>query len=319
MKLKLSQMSHRTKDSILKFMVLAATMTVLAFAFTLIMNDFTRATEVRSFRSRSENWAETESEVETRINKTEFKTETKKIGKRSETEAAKAMALAGGEAAETEVLAETESVETEDLAETEVVEAETQSETEVVETEMQSETEAVEIEDYSGAPSDVPEEALVRYETEESGSELESEPESEEETEISDYPYDEDKAVALAQLMWAEARGCSKREQSLVAWTVLNRVDAHYSGMTDFWSILTAPDQFAYSPNNPYEQYEYEIAVDVLQRWAAEKDGVEDSGRTLPEGYLYYYGDGVHNYFGMNGFSNELWFGLGDPYSDAET
>ena len=300
MKLKLSQMSHRTKDSILKFMVLAAMMTVLAFVFTLIINDFTRATEVKSFRSGSENWAETESEVETRINKTEFKTETEKKGKRSETGSVKAMALAGGEMAETEALAETEAVETEDLAETEVVEAETQSE-----------TESVEIEDYSGAPSDVPEEALVRYETEES--------EPEEETEISDYPYDEDKAVALAQLMWAEARGCSKREQSLVAWTVLNRVDAHYSGMTDFWSILTAPYQFAYSPNNPYEQYEYEIAVDVLQRWAAEKDGVEDSGRTLPKGYLYYYGDGVHNYFGMNGFSNELWFGLGDPYSDTET
>ena len=136
------------------------------------------------------------------------------------------------------------------------------------------------------------------------------------ERQISDYPYDEDKAVALAQLMWAEARGCSKREQSLVAWTVLNRVDVCYSGMSDFWSILTAPYQFVYYSGSPYEEYEYRIAVDVLQRWAAEKDGVEDSGRTLPKGYLYYYGDGVHNYFGMNGFSNELWFGLGDPYEN---
>ena len=133
---------------------------------------------------------------------------------------------------------------------------------------------------------------------------------------ISDYPYDEDQAIALAQLMWAEARGCSMREQSLVAWTVLNRVDACYDGRSDFWSILTAPCQFAYYSGNPYEEYEYRIAVDVLQRWAAEKDGVEDSGRTLPKGYLYYYGDGVHNYFGMNGFGNELWFGLGDPYEN---
>lgn len=180
--------------------------------------------------------------------------------------------------------------------------------------------ETEEIDDYSGAPSDVPREALVRLETEvplveEQETEDETEPQTEEKpTEISDYPYDYDQAVALAQLMWAEARGCSMREQSLVAWTVLNRVDACYDGMSDFWSILTAPSQFAYSPGNPFEEYELRIAVDVLQRWAAEKDGVEDSGRTLPKGYLYYYGDGAHNYFGMNGFSNELWFGLGDPY-----
>lgn len=178
--------------------------------------------------------------------------------------------------------------------------------------------------DFSGAPSDIPDEALSRPETEAPLIEEETETQETEvlielksvERQISDYPYDEDKAVALAQLMWAEARGCSKREQSLIAWTVLNRVDAGYDGMSDFWSILTAPYQFAYYSGSPYEEYEYRIAVDVLQRWAAEKDGVEDSGRTLPKGYLYYYGDGVHNYFGMNGFSNELWFGLEDPYEN---
>lgn len=140
--------------------------------------------------------------------------------------------------------------------------------------------------------------------------------ETEAEIQFSDYGYDESQAVALAQLMYAEARGCSKREQSMVAWTVLNRVDACYDGMTDFWSILTAPSQFAYWSSCPYEEYERLIAIDVLQRWAAEKDGVEDSGRTLPHGYLYYYGDGSHNYFSTNGAGGELWFGLGDPYEN---
>lgn len=134
---------------------------------------------------------------------------------------------------------------------------------------------------------------------------------------FSEYSYDDGQAVALAQLMWAEARGCAKREQSLVAWTVLNRVDVCYSGYSDFWSILTQPNQFAYWSSCPYEEYEHEIAIDVLQRWAAEKDGVEDSGRTLPHGYLYYYGDGVHNYFSTDGHGSELWFGLGDPYEDV--
>ena len=146
---------------------------------------------------------------------------------------------------------------------------------------------------------------------------VEAKESSEKKTKIdfSQYEYDEEQAIALAKLMYAEARGCSKREQSMVAWTVLNRVDVGYDGMTDFWSILTAPSQFAYWSSCSYEEYEYEIAVDVLQRWAAEKDGVQNSGRTLPKGYLYYYGDGVHNYFSTNGSGGELWFDLGDPYS----
>ena len=183
------------------------------------------------------------------------------------------------------VTVETEKFETE-AVETEVVETEV-VETESVETEV-TETERAEV--------------------------VETESESESEMQISDYGYDEEQAIALAQLMWAEARGCSEREQSLVAWTVLNRVDVEYDGRTDFWSVLTEPDQFAYNCNNPFLKYEYNIAVDVLQRWTAEKNGVVDSGRTLPKGYLYYYGDGKHNYFSTDGQSDELWFGLGDPY-----
>ena len=166
--------------------------------------------------------------------------------------------------------------------------------------------------DYSGAPSDIPPEALSRPETE-----AQSETEVLNELKVVDfssYPYDYDQAVALAQLAWAEGRGLSMREQSLVMWTVLNRIDVCYDGCGDFWSVLTAPYQFAYYTSSPYEEYELRIAIDVLQRYAAEKDGVEDVGRTLPQGYLYYWGDGCHNYFGMNGFGNELWFGLGDPY-----
>ena len=197
---------------------------------------------------------------------------------------------------------------------------------EKVDDEIVSDSDSDDLEGYGGAPSNIPDGALSKPDDDdvpliedqkEDAQETEAQTESKPvEKQISDYSYDEGQAVALAQLMWAEARGCSKREQSLIAWTVLNRVDVCYDGMSDFWSILTAPNQFAYYSGNPYEEYEYRIAVDVLQRWAAEKDGVEDSGRTLPKGYLYYWGDGAHNYFGMNGFSNDLWFGLGDPYEN---
>lgn len=149
-------------------------------------------------------------------------------------------------------------------------------------------------------------------------SELETEPmtESESELKANDYPYDEGQAVALAQLMYAEARGCSKREQSMVAWTVLNRVDINFDGQNGFWEVITAPDQFAYNVNGPFEQYEYEMATEILQYWAAEKDGIENTIRTLPHEYLYYHAnaENTHNMFGITESQSDLWFCLPDPY-----
>ena len=149
-------------------------------------------------------------------------------------------------------------------------------------------------------------------------SELETEPMTESESELTamDYPYDEGQAVALAQLMYAEARGCSKREQSMVAWTVLNRVDINFDGQNGFWEVITAPDQFAYNVNGPFEQYEYEMATEILRYWAAEKDGIENSIRTLPHEYVYYHANAehTHNMFGITESQSELWFGLPDPY-----
>ena len=140
--------------------------------------------------------------------------------------------------------------------------------------------------------------------------------ESESELTANDYPYDEGQAVALAQLMYAEARGCSKREQSMVAWTVLNRVDIGFDGQEGFWAVITAPYQFAYNVNGPFEQYEYEMATEILRYWAAEKDGIENSIRTLPHEYIYYHANAehTHNMFGITESQSELWFGLPDPY-----
>ena len=213
-----------------------------------------------------------------------------------------------------DVRLEEDSVETDTEKETEIeTKAETETETEA-EVAMETETET-EVETQSEVESEAEKLPEVPNETESETEELsEMSNEIESEKRLSDYAYDEDQAVALAQLMWAEARGCSEREQSLIAWTVLNRIDARYDGKSDFWSILTAPYQFAYNCNNPFYQYQYRIAVDILRRYAAEKDGLVDSGRTLPRGYLYYYGDGSHNYFSTDGYSSELWFGLGDPY-----
>ena len=125
-------------------------------------------------------------------------------------------------------------------------------------------------------------------------------------------------AVMLAKTMYNEARGMySLTELSMICWTVLNRVD---SGMyASVYDALMAPWQFAYGPYAPtVSDYGYDLtalARDVLYRWRLEHEGYTDVGRTLPSGYCWYAGDGVHNYFrNTYGGQGGLYFGLTSPY-----
>jgi hypothetical protein len=66
----------------------------------------------------------------------------------------------------------------------------------------------------------------------------------------------------------------------------------------DIVSVVTQPDQFAgYKPGNPVREDLLITARDVMCRWYAEKRGVQDVGRILPREYLWFRGDGYHNYF----------------------
>lgn len=99
----------------------------------------------------------------------------------------------------------------------------------------------------------------------------------------------------IAKTVWGEARGCSIMEQSAVIWCILNRVDA---GMGTIKEVVTAPYQFTgYKETNPIEGEFVELAQDVLIRWQAEKYCIGDVGRTLPDTYLWFHGDGKHNIF----------------------
>lgn len=101
----------------------------------------------------------------------------------------------------------------------------------------------------------------------------------------------------IAQTVWAEARGVESRaEQAAVVWCILNRVDAGTWGDT-ISQVVTSPSQFAWDPHSPVEAEFVELAEDVCRRWAAEKAGASDVGRTLPAEYLYFEGDGRHNHF----------------------
>lgn len=102
--------------------------------------------------------------------------------------------------------------------------------------------------------------------------------------------------IALAQMLYGEARGCTVDNQMKCVWCVLNRVDDPRFPDTII-GVVSAPGQFyGYSPDFPVLDRLYAVALDVMQRWAAEKQGAEVV-RELGSEYLWFTGDGVKNYF----------------------
>lgn len=119
----------------------------------------------------------------------------------------------------------------------------------------------------------------------------------------------------IAKTVYGEARGCSVMEQSAVIWCILNRVDAGYGTIKE---VITAPYQFAgYNSKHPVKPVFEELARDVLIRWQIEKHCLGNVGRTLPSNYLFFHGDGKHNYF-RNAYDGDydIWeWEFFNPYS----
>lgn len=119
----------------------------------------------------------------------------------------------------------------------------------------------------------------------------------------------------IAKTVYGEANGLSKIEQSLVIWCILNRVDA---GQGSIAKVITAPNQFhGYKESHPVTNDIKELVKDVLARWQMEKVCDGNVGRTLPKEYLYFYGDGKHNWY-RNKFSGNYktwdWNKCWNPY-----
>lgn len=129
--------------------------------------------------------------------------------------------------------------------------------------------------------------------------------------------YTDEEVVMMAKLLYRECRGVpSDTEKACVAWTVCNRVDLDEFKGDTITEIITAPNQFAYSYDTPVTDELYELSLDVLTRWNAERNGEEYVGRVLPKDYTYYTGDGSHNYF-RNNYDGEydVWdYRLPSPY-----
>lgn len=99
----------------------------------------------------------------------------------------------------------------------------------------------------------------------------------------------------IARVIYLEARGIkSQTEKACIAWAILNRVDATGKSIHD---VIRQPYQFAFSPNAPVKKKLLKLAKDVLRRWNREKNGKKKVGRVLGKKYMWYHGDGKHNYF----------------------
>lgn len=102
--------------------------------------------------------------------------------------------------------------------------------------------------------------------------------------------------VALAKMLYGEARGCTVDNQMKCVWCVLNRVDDKRFPDTIIGAV-SAPGQFyGYNPDFPVWDNLYAVALDVLTRWSKEKQGAEVQ-RELSSGYLWFTGDGETNHF----------------------
>ena len=108
--------------------------------------------------------------------------------------------------------------------------------------------------------------------------------------------FTEDDVIAVAKMLWGEARGCALDNQQKAVWCVLNRVDDSRFPDT-IQGVLSQPFQFhGYSPDFPVWDELKEVARDVLTRWSLEKQGVTVE-RELPNTYLWFTGYNGSNHF----------------------
>ena len=102
--------------------------------------------------------------------------------------------------------------------------------------------------------------------------------------------------IALTQMLYGEARGCTVDNQMKCVWCVLNRVD-DTRFPDSIIGVVSQPYQFhGYSPSFPVWDELKEVARDVLTRWSMEKQGA-DVARELSNTYLWFTGYNGSNHF----------------------
>lgn len=105
-----------------------------------------------------------------------------------------------------------------------------------------------------------------------------------------------------AIMLYGEAGGVdSIVERSGCLWIACNRVLSDNPFFpNDLESVIEQESQFdGYTIDGTYTKADYDLAVDVFERFYREQNGEpsDEVGRTIPVDYLFFIGDGEHNYF----------------------
>lgn len=107
--------------------------------------------------------------------------------------------------------------------------------------------------------------------------------------------YTSDEVTLVSQTVYGEARGCSREEQMLVAWCICNRADSSGASIEQ---VVKAPRQFhGYNPEHPVTDEIRNAVLEVLDAWSNGQEALVYEPYATTSEYLYFSGDGVHNWF----------------------
>lgn len=107
--------------------------------------------------------------------------------------------------------------------------------------------------------------------------------------------YSSYEVTLVCQTVYGEARGCSREEQMLVAWCICNRADSTGASIEQ---VVTAPRQFhGYDPEHPVTDEIRSVVLEVLDAWSRGQKALVYEPYATTSDYLYFSGDGVHNWF----------------------
>lgn len=122
----------------------------------------------------------------------------------------------------------------------------------------------------------------------------------------------------IAKMLWGEDRENPIYQRAAVIWCVFNRMDAWGQRIEQ---IINSTQFTGYRKSNPVQEWAVELVRDVTIRYALEKSGYDNVGRTLPKRFLYF--ENVpprrDNYFKVKKSildpTNEIWnWKLPSPY-----
>lgn len=113
--------------------------------------------------------------------------------------------------------------------------------------------------------------------------------------------YQEYEAQMVAQTVWGEIRGGTEDEWRLVVWCICNRVDSQHSAFKNqntIEEVITARGQFhGYSSSNPIDEAIMKVVLEELYKWSAGEEAPIIEPYATTSNYLFFYGDGVHNWY----------------------